>query len=358
MTTDKMSSKVQISERTIGVDNEPYVIAEMSANHCGQLSIAHEIVEAASFAGANAIKLQHYKPESMTIDSDSPEYQIRGGTLWDGKTLFDLYGEAMMPWEWTDELITHANNLGLHCFSSPFDREAVDYLITRNVPAIKIASFEIVDLPLIHYAASKMRPMILSTGLASEQEIDDAVKIVRQTGNTDIVVLRCNSSYPARNQDMNLVLIDEIVNRWDVVAGLSDHTKDNVCALVSLGLGASVFEKHLTNSRATDSVDAPFSLEPDEFKTYVDALRSGFEALGRRSFGPSAQEMPSLAFRRSLRATSAIPAGQRLSSSNVASLRPAGGLSPKTLFEIDRYVALRQIKRGEAITSENARFTE
>lgn len=358
MKTDNRHPQVRISDRIVGQGSEPYVIAEMSANHCGQLSIAHEIIEAASFAGANAIKLQHYKPESMTVDSDLPEYRIQGGTLWDGKTLFDLYGEAMMPWEWTDELMTHANKLGLHCFSSPFDRAAVDYLVARDVPAIKIASFEIVDLPLIHYAASKMRPMILSTGLASEQEIDEAVKTVRQTGNTDIVVLKCNSSYPARNQDMNLVLIDEIVKSWDVVSGLSDHTTNNVCALVSLGLGASVFEKHLTNSRVTDSVDAPFSMEPNEFKTYVDDLRSGFEALGARPFGPSAQEKPSLAFRRSLRATKEIPAGQRLSMANVASLRPAGGLSPKALFEIDRYVSSRQIRRGEAITLENARIVE
>lgn len=325
----------------------------MSANHCGHLDVAHQIIEAAAFAGADAVKLQHYKPESMTIECDLPEYRIQGGTIWDGRTLFDLYGEAMTPWEWTDALMTHASSLGLHCFSTPFDKAAVNFLHERNVPAFKIASFELVHLPLIRYTASLMRPIILSTGMATIDEIDAAVRVVRETGNEQLIVLRCNSSYPARSEELNLASISEVVRRWNVVSGLSDHTPDSVSALVALGFGAAVFEKHLMVSESKDSPDAAFSLEPSEFRQYVIDIRAGHRAVGAVNFGPTPREIPSLAFKRSVRAIVDIPAGEFLTERNVAALRPAGGMNPAILFRLEGYKTVRDVRKGEAITEFN-----
>lgn len=351
------ASHVQIGDRLVGSSHEPYIVAEMSANHCGSLDTAHQVLEAAADAGADAIKLQHYRPESITVDSDLPEYRIQGGTLWDGRTLFDLYGDAMTPWEWTDELIAHANRLGLHCFSSPFDEAAVDYLEQRHVPAFKIASFELVHLPLIQRAAMTKRPIILSTGMATESEIDGAVRTVRSTGNQDIVVLRCSSAYPANTDELNLLAITEITRRWGVVSGFSDHTEGSVAAVASLGLGASMFEKHIALSRESESADAKFSLDPGEFKKYVADIRQGHRAIGKVVFGPSPSEIPSLAFKRSVRAITTIAPGQRLTLDNVAAIRPSGGLLPEILFEVDRYQAVRSIAKGEAITLENVTRT-
>ena len=344
---------VEIASRKIESYGEPYIVAEMSANHRGRLDIAHQIVEAAAFAGADAIKLQHYKPESMTIECDLPEYQIRGGTIWDGRTLFDLYGEAMTPWEWTDELMRHASELGLHCFSTPFDKAAVDFLQDRNVPAFKIASFELVDLPLIRYAALQMRPIILSTGMATTDEIEAAVQVVRSTGNKQLVVLKCNSSYPASSDELNLASISEITRRWKVVSGLSDHTRDSVSALVALGFGGAVFEKHLMVPDSGGSPDAAFSLDPHEFKRYVTDIRCGHRAVGNVRFGPTPREVPSLAFKRSVRAIVDIPAGEYLTEQSVAALRPAGGMNPAILFEIGSYRTVCEVRRGEAITELN-----
>ena len=344
---------VEIGSRKVGTSHEPYIVAEMSANHCGQLSIAHQIIEAAAFAGADAVKLQHYKPDSITIECDLPEYRIQGGTLWDGRTLFDLYSEAMTPWEWTDALMKQASALGLHCFSTPFDKAAVDFLQERNVPAFKIASFELVHLPLIRYAASLMRPIILSTGMATVDEIDAAVRVVRETGNEKLIVLRCNSSYPARSEELNLVSISEISRRWDVVSGLSDHTRDSVSALVALGFGAAVFEKHLMVPQSLGSPDAAFSLNPNEFRQYVAEIRCGHRAVGSVKFGPTPSEAPSLAFKRSVRAIVDIPAGEYLTEQNVAALRPAGGMSPGILFQIGTYKTVCEVRKGEAITEIN-----
>jgi pseudaminic acid synthase len=342
----------------VGGEFEPYIVAEMSANHRGRLDIAHRIVEAAAFAGADAIKLQHYKPESMTIECNLPEYRIQGGTLWDGRTLFDLYGEAMTPWEWTDQLMAHASELGLHFFSTPFDNEAVDFLHARQVPAFKIASFELVHLPLIRYAASLMRPMILSTGMATAEEIDAAVRIVRETGNDQLIVLKCNSSYPANSDELNLASIAEISRRWSVVSGLSDHTRDSVSALVALGLGAAIFEKHLMVAESDGSPDAAFSLQPDDFKRYVADIRCGYRAIGNVKFEPTPREVPSLAFKRSVRATSDISAGEYLTEQNVAALRPAGGMSPTILFRTGSYKTIRAVRKGEAITENNVRLVQ
>ena len=349
-----MSSKspVRIADRDIGPGELPYVIAEMSANHCGSLEVALELIEAAASAGASAIKVQHYKPEFMTVNSLLPEFRISGGTIWDGKTLYDLYGEAMTPWEWTDELLGHANRHGIHFFSSPFDISAVEFLHSRDVPAFKIASFELVDTPLIRYAASKGRPMILSTGMATEGEIDSAISAVLETGNQQIVLLRCNSSYPAPTNEMDLQTLTDMGRRWPAEIGLSDHTLSSIAAVVAKSFGASVFEKHLTLSRNNRSPDALFSVEPKEFKQYVEDILEAHQAIGEIRYGPSAAEQRSLVFRRSLRASRRIEAGQRLDKNCVASLRPAGGLSPGLLSQIDQFVALKNLEIGEAITDD------
>jgi len=347
-----ISRTIEISGRRVGVGAEPYVIAEMSANHCGSLQQALEIVEAAAFAGADAIKLQHYKPETMTIDSQLSDFKIKGGTLWDGRSLFDLYGDAMTPWEWTDDVVGHCQRNGIHCFSTPFDQTAVEFLESRNVPVYKIASFELVDLPLIRLIASKMRPIIISTGMGSLSEIDAAIQAILEVGNDQIVVLRCNSAYPASPLEMDLVTIAEIPRLWPVAVGLSDHTLGSVSAVVATALGATVFEKHITTSRANGSADAAFSSEPEEFKQYVDDIRLAHASLGAVRFGPSDSEKSSLAFRRSLRATRPIAAGERLHSGNVASMRPAGGWAPKKIAEIENFVASRGIEIGECIHDE------
>lgn len=341
-----------IAGRPIGAGHEPYVIAEMSANHRGSLREALQIVEAAAYAGADAIKLQHYRPETMTVDSHLPEFKISGGTLWDGKSLFDLYGEAMTPWEWTDELMSHAERHGIHCFSTPFDAAAVELLERKQVPAFKIASFELVDLPLIRLVAATKRPLIISTGMASLSEIDQAIETIRSVRNEQIAVLRCNSAYPASPAEMDLVTITEIGRIWPVVVGLSDHTLGSVSAVVAVALGASVFEKHITTSRGNGSADAAFSSEPEEFEQYVKDIKTAYAALGSVRFGPSASERSSLAFRRSLRATRSILAGERLHEGNVASMRPAGGWAPERISEVGDFVASRNIEIGECIDEE------
>lgn len=343
---------IRIGDRVVGEQSEPYVIAEMSANHCGSLKQALEIVEAAAFAGADAIKLQHYKPETMTIDSQLSDFKIKGGTLWDGRSLFDLYGDAMTPWEWTDEVLHHCQRHGIHCFSTPFDQTAVEFLEARSIPIYKVASFELVDLPLIRLIASKMRPVIISTGMGSLREIDAAIRTILEAGNDQIVVLRCNSAYPASPSEMDLVTITEIPRLWPVAVGLSDHTLGSVSAVVATALGATVFEKHITISRDNGSADAAFSSEPGEFKQYVDDIRLAYAALGTVRFGPSESEKSSLAFRRSLRATRPILAGERLHSGNVASVRPAGGWAPEKIAQIENFIAARDIEIGECIDEE------
>jgi pseudaminic acid synthase len=293
----------------------------------------------------------------MTIDSQLEDFKIKGGTLWDGRTLFDLYGDAMTPWEWTDEILQHCRRHDLDCFSTPFDPSAVDYLENRNVSVYKIASFELVDLPLIRYVAAKKRPIIISTGMGSLREIDAAINAILDEGNDQIVVLRCNSAYPASPAEMDLASIAEIPRLWPVAVGLSDHTLGSVAAVVAVALGATVFEKHITVSRENGSADAAFSSEPAEFKQYVEDINTAHAALGRVRFGPSPSEKSSLAFRRSLRATRSITAGERLEIENVASKRPAGGWAPERIAEISNFVAMRDIDLGEVIDDQRVRWS-
>jgi len=331
-------------------DSSPYVIAEVSANHNGSLPSALEIIEAAAEAGADAVKFQHYTPETITVRSDHPDFQVKGGTLWDGQQLADLYAEAMTPWEWTGDLVEAAERCGLDWLSTPFDTSAVDFLEQFEIQTYKIASFEIVDLPLIEYVASKGKPMIMSTGMAAVGEIDAAVRAAEGGGATDITLLRCNSGYPAEPKEMDLSAIPLMRQLWGYPVGLSDHTLSPTASLVAVALGATVIEKHVTLRRSDGGPDAAFSLEPHELAELVRATHEATDVLGTPRFGPTAREEASIAFRRSLRAVKPIAAGEPVTTDNVRSVRPAGGLPPGELPAIIGLRAARQLALGEPVT--------
>lgn len=328
----------------------PYVIAEVSANHNQSLSAALEIIEAAAAAGADAVKFQHYTPETITVRSDLPEFRVKGGTLWDGRQLADLYAEAMTPWEWTAELVAAADRCGIDWLSTPFDPTAVDFLEEHNIATYKIASFEIVDLPLIRYVASKGKPVIISTGMATLEEIDAAVNAAQEGGAPLVSLLRCNSGYPAEPSEMSLSAIPVMRERWGLPVGLSDHTMSSTAAIAAVALGASIIEKHVTLRRADGGPDAAFSLEPDELAQLVHDVREANDAVGEVRFGPSERESASIPFRRSLRAVKPIMAGESITEENVRSIRPAGGLPPEDLPLILGKVAAIDLPAGSAIT--------
>jgi pseudaminic acid synthase len=329
-----------------------YVIAELSANHGGSKDRALEVIHAAHEAGADAVKFQHYTAETITVRSDHPDFRVSGGTLWDGRQLADLYAEAMTPWEWTGDLVAEANKLGIDWLSSPFDNSAVDFLEQFNIATYKIASFELVDLPLIRYVASKGKPMIMSTGMSTLDEIDAAVKAAQDAGTPQVSILRCNSTYPAKSSEMDLAAIPTMIQKWGIPVGLSDHTMTSVTAISAVALGATIIEKHITMRRSDGGPDGAFSLEPHEFAAMIRDIREASDALGSARFGPSASEVNSLKFRRSLRAVSAIRAGDVISESNVRSVRPAGGLPPDDFVRIVGKKATRDIAVGEPITNE------
>jgi pseudaminic acid synthase len=329
-----------------------YVIAELSANHGGSKDRALEVIHAAHEAGADAVKFQHYTAETITVRSDHPDFRVSGGTLWDGRQLADLYAEAMTPWEWTGDLVAEANKLGIDWLSSPFDNSAVDFLEQFNIATYKIASFELVDLPLIRYVASKGKPMIMSTGMSTLDEIDAAVKAAQDAGAPQVSILRCNSTYPAKSSEMDLAAIPTMIQKWGIPVGLSDHTMTSVTAISAVALGATIIEKHITMRRSDGGPDVAFSLEPHEFAAMIRDIREASDALGSARFGPSASEVNSLKFRRSLRAVSAIRAGDVISESNVRSVRPAGGLPPDDFVRIVGKKATRDIAVGEPITNE------
>ena len=333
-----------------GVSNSVFVIAEMSANHQGSKSLALEIVHAAAESGADAIKFQHYKPETITVRSTHSDFEIRGGTLWDGRRLADLYADAMMPWEWTADLASEARKLGINWLSSPFDETAVDFLEEVDVPMYKVASFELVDLPLIRYVASKGKPVIMSTGMATELEIDCAVRAAQEGGAPSVSILRCNSMYPANSSEMDLAAIPEMIKRWSIPVGLSDHTMSSVTAIAAVALGATIVEKHLTIRRSDGGPDGAFSTEPAEFSQLVRDIHEAKAAIGSVRFGPSPAELKSLAHRRSLRAVADIKAGEKITPTTVRSVRPAGGLMPDDFASIDGSIASRDIAIGDPIT--------
>ena len=343
-----MNRSLEIAGRRIGPDFEPYVICELSGNHNGSLERALQLLEAAAATGADAIKIQSYTPDTITIDHDGPGFQIEGG-LWDGRTLYDLYGEAQTPFEWHEPLFARARELGVTLFSSPFDESAVDLLEELGAPAYKIASFEAVDHPLIAYVAAKRKPMIISTGMANLDEIGEAVRTARENGCEEIALLHCVSSYPAPDEQSNVRTVPDLAERFGVVTGLSDHTSGSAVAVASIALGGCIVEKHFTLARADGGPDAAFSLEPNEFKTLVDDCKRAWRALGKATYDLQGCEGGSLAFRRSIYVVRDVAAGEELTRENVRSIRPGYGLPPKHLPEVLGRHAARDLKRGEPL---------
>lgn len=325
---------MEIRARKIGPGEPTYIIAEMSANHQHDLNQAVRLIQAAHEAGADAIKLQTYTADTLTIDCDQAPFLIGEGTIWEGRKLYDLYGEAYTPWEWQPELKRVAEDLGLDCFSTPFDASAVDFLEDMNVPAHKIASFELVDLPLVKRVAATGKPMIVSTGMATLSEIDEAVWTIRETGNDQFALLKCTSAYPSPPDAMNLATIPHLSAAFRVPVGLSDHTLGIAAPVVAVSLGACIIEKHFTLSRDEPGPDSAFSLEPAEFRAMVDAVRTAEQAVGDVHYGVSAREQASRYFRRSLFVVADVAAGEILNEGNVRSIRPGHGLPPKFLDRV------------------------
>ena len=343
-----MNRNVQIAGRRIGPDHEPYIICELSGNHNGSLERALLLLEVAAATGADAVKIQSYTPDTITIDHDGPGFTIEGG-LWDGRRLYELYSEAQTPFEWHAPLFERARELGVTLFSTPFDESSVDLLESLDAPAYKIASFEAVDLPLIACVARVGKPMIISTGMANFEEIGAAVDTARENGCEQLVLLHCVSSYPAPDEDTNLRTIPDLARSFNCIAGLSDHTHGSAVAVASISLGGCVVEKHFTMSRADGGPDAAFSLEPDEFSTLVEDCKRAWRALGHVSYDLCGSERGSLQFRRSLYAIRDIAEGEALSRENVRSIRPGFGLAPKHLNEVLGQHAARPIRRGEPL---------
>lgn len=324
---------ISIAGRRIAIDEPPYVIAELSANHNGKLETAMSIIREAKAAGADAVKLQTYRPDTITLDCNSEDFQIHGG-LWDGRTLYELYEEAHMPWEWHKPLFDYARELGITIFSSPFDNTAVDLLEDLNAPAYKIASFEAVDLPLIKYVASTGKPMIISTGMADAEEIQEAIEAAREGGCKELAILHCVSGYPAPAEDYNLRTIPDMIQRFGLVTGLSDHTLDNTTAITSVALGASIIEKHFTLDRSSGGPDDSFSLEPKELEALCRDSKTAWAALGRVDYGRKSSEQGNVQFRRSLYFVKSLRAGDVVTADAVRSVRPGFGLQPKFLNSI------------------------
>lgn len=323
------------------------IVAEMSANHNGHLDTALETIRAAKRAGADAIKLQTYTADTITLDCKSDDFKITQGTLWDGRYLYDLYKEAYTPWEWHEELYKVAREEGLICFSTPFDKTAVDFLEKLNNPIYKIASFEITDIPLIEYAASKNKPMVISTGIAELDDIELAVETCRKAGNNDITLLKCTSSYPAPIEEANLCMIKDLATRFGVKSGLSDHTLGSVAPIVAVTQGAVMIEKHFIIERSIGGPDAAFSMNEKEFAQMVRDIRMAESAMGRVTYELTEKQKSSRCFARSLYVVKDIKAGETITEENVHSVRPGFGLHPKYLKEVVGKVAKKGYRKGE-----------
>jgi len=341
-----MSPAIKINGRQVGAGNPVYVVAEVSANHHGSIQQAIRIVEAAAAAGADAVKLQTYRPDTITMKSDRECFRISGGTLWDGRTLHDLYAEACMPWEWQAELKRIANGLGMDCFSTAFDATAVDFLESIDVPVHKIASFEIVDIPLIRKMAATGKPLIISTGMATLAEAEEALAAARQAGAREIALLKCTSAYPAPPAEMHLRSIPHLSEAFQVPVGLSDHTLGIAVPVAAAALGACMIEKHLTLSRSTPGPDSAFSLEPAELKAMIDAIRVAEQALGTVCYQPGGHEAGSYKLRRSLFIVRDMRAGETFTERNLRSIRPGDGLHPRYLDAILGRTARTAIAAG------------
>jgi len=337
---------IVIGNRTVGAGHPAYLVAELSGNHNGDLGRALETIHAAAQAGADAIKLQTYTADTLTIQSDRPEFVVGGGGPWSGRTLYDLYQEAHTPWEWHPKLFAEARSLGLDIFSTPFDGEAIKLLQDLDAPAYKVASFELVDDRLLRQVASTGKPVILSTGMATSDEISHAVGVLRAAGCAELMLLRCTSSYPAPDAEMNLLAIPLLASTFGCQVGLSDHSLGTGAAVVAVTLGACLIEKHFTLSRSVGGVDSHFSLEPSEFRSLVQEVRRAEAMMGKASFGPGVAEAGNVALRRSLYVVEDVPEGGLFTERNVRSIRPGLGLAPRYLEMIIGRRAVRPIGRG------------
>lgn len=337
---------MKIGNRDIGPGHPCYIVAELSANHGGSFDQCVATLRAMKDAGADAVKVQTYTADTLTIPSSKEPFVIRGGTLWDGRTLHDLYQEAHMPWKWQPRLQQLAIDLGMDFFSTPFDDTSVDFLEAMNVPVHKVASFELVDLPLLRKIAATRKPVIMSTGMATLEEIEESLSTLREAGSGPVALLKCTSAYPAAPDEMNLRTIPDMAARFGVPVGLSDHTTGHIVTAAAVTLGACIVEKHFILSRSLPGPDSSFSMEPQEFREMVDAIRITEQALGKVNYEVSAKEAKSRIFRRSLFITAAVKAGEPLSAANVRCIRPAHGLHPRHLDAVLGKVAAQDLEAG------------
>ncbi len=354
MTEKEKASTIKIKDRIIGAGHPAYIIAEMSANHAGSLERAKEIIHAAKEAGADCLKIQTYTPDTITIDCHNQYFQIDDGT-WAGENLYGLYGKAYTPWDWQPILKEEADKVGIDFLSTPFDNTAVDFLEEMGIDFYKIASFEMVDLPLISYVASKGKPIIMSTGMATLEEIEEAVQAIYKTGNRSLALMKCSSAYPAKPSQMNLRTIADLKERFGVPVGLSDHSMGSLSAMTSVALGGCILEKHFCLGRDIENPDASFSMTPDEFRAMVQDVRNVEAAMGTAFYGPMEQEMSNLAFRRSIFVVQDIKAGEPLTDKNIRVIRPSNGLKPKHYEEVLGKCAVRDLERGTPLAWEDIR---
>lgn len=340
---------MKIGDFEIWNNSAVFIIAELSANHGHDINIAKDTIKAAKEAGADAIKIQTYTAETLTIDCDNEYFKLDSGTIWDGTTLYDLYNEAYTPWEWQKELMDYAGELGLVFFSTPFDKTSVDFLEKLDVPAYKVASFEIMDIQLIEYIASKGKPVIISTGIATLNDIEDAIEACKRMGNEQIILLKCTSSYPAETKDANLKTIPNMKETFNVEVGVSDHTLGTTVPIVSVALGAKVIEKHFILDRSIGGADSSFSLDAIEFKHMVDAVRDAEKALGKVDYSMTETKKKNRLLGRSLFVVKDIKLGDVFTEDNIRSIRPGHGLSPKHLNDILGKKASQDVERGTPV---------
>lgn len=332
-------------------ENKVFIIAELSANHNGSLKNALETIKAAKRAGADCIKLQTYTPDTLTIDSNKPDFIIKSGSIWDGINYYELYKKAHTPWEWHPALFKEAEKQGLVCFSSPFDKTAVDFLETLNVPAYKIASFEITDIPLIEYVASKGKPIIISTGIANIEDIKLAINACERKGNNNIALLKCTSSYPAPIDEANICMVEDLANRFNVISGLSDHTIGSVVPILATAFGAKIIEKHFIIDRSIGGPDASFSMNEEEFTKMVEGIRQAESAIGKIDYSLTERQNKGRDFSRSLYVVENIKKGELITENNVRSIRPAFGMHPKYYYAILGKKANHDLERGDPLLS-------
>ena len=353
MSMFELSKRIKLADHMIGANDPVYIIAEMSANHLQDYNRAIEIIHAAKEAGVDAIKLQTYTADTITIDSDKSYFQITGGTIWDGTTLHKLYEEAYTPWDWQPKLCEEAKKLGLDCFSSPFDSTAVDFMEEMNMPAYKIASYEITDIPLIRQCASKKKPMIIATGVARESDIRLAIEACLAEGNKDVILLKCTSAYPTPYEDVNLNMIPTLAEEYGCITGLSDHTMGSAVAVASVALGARMIEKHLTLKRSDGGPDGAFSMEPQEFAELVKNVRCVEKALGSKEYKLTPVQETEREGARSLFIVEDIKQGEVLTSQNIKSIRPGNGLPPMKYDNVVGKRASHDLYRGEPLKYED-----